>query len=292
MKTTPAATAAWGPTRAPSLAITLSFALAATVAALMPASPLRNIGFAPIEPSTQAPDAPASARSKAPASYNTDSDLAPAPPFYLHAATPAEARRAVRCLTDAIYYEAANEPIEGQRAIAQVVVNRVRDPHFPKSVCGVVYEGWQRHTGCQFSFVCDGSIRRRHADPAEWRRLAPIAQAALNGYVVREVGSATHYYAQYVRPNWVRTVDKVAQIGQHIFCAWQGRAGYVSSLNASYQGGEFEISNAVLNGDAMAPAPRHARRRAPARTVARHRIHRVIGRLRVADRGGRGDGRA
>lgn len=285
MKTTPAATAAWGPTRAPSLAITLSFAFAATIVALMPNSPLRNFGLAPAPASEKA-----SATAAAP--VNTDTNLAPAPPFYLHAASAAEAQRAVRCLTDAIYYEAANEPLEGQRAIAQVVVNRVRDPHFPKSVCGVVYEGWQRHTGCQFSFVCDGSLRHRRADPAEWRQLVPIAQAALDGYVVPEVGSATHYYAQYVRPYWKGTVDQITQIGQHIFCSWQGRAGYVSSLDASYQGGEFDISNAVLDGDFLKPAPTHVTRRTTTKTVARRRIHRVTGRLRVADRGGRSDARA
>jgi len=169
-------------------------------------------------------------------------------PFFLHAANPAEQDRAVRCLTDAIYYEAANEPVEGQRAVAQVVVNRVRDKHFPKSVCGVVFEGWERRTGCQFSFVCDGSIRRRHADPAAWDRVRPIAEAALNGYVVPEVGTATHYYATYVRPNWIRTVSQVTEIGKHVFCSWKGKAGLPTSLASAYGGGEFQVADAALDG--------------------------------------------
>ena len=267
---TPAATVAWDEPRARSIAFSLFFVFAAAVVAL---TPLARLAILP--PVTGAP-APA-------ATSALETNLAPAPPFYLHAASPAEADRAVRCLTDAIYYEAANEPEEGQRAVAQVVVNRVRDPHFPKSVCGVVYEGWQRRTGCQFSFVCDGSISRRHADQALWDRLRPLAEQALAGYVVPEVGSSTHYYAEYVRPNWVGTVDRITQIGAHIFCSWRGRAGFVSSLTESYQGGEFGISDAVLDGDVTRPAP--------PTTIARRRVGRVTGRLRVAS-SGHGDLRA
>lgn len=287
MKTTPAASAAWDQSRAPSYAITFSLALAAAAVALTPASRLQSFRLDPFS-------APATSTAPA-ASANTDTNLAAAPPFYLHAATPAEARRAVRCLTDAIYYEAANQPEEGQRAIAQVVLNRVRDPHFPKSVCGVVYEGWARRTGCQFSFVCDGSIRRRHADPAAWNHLKPLAQQALSGYVVPEVGSATHYYAQYVRPNWEGTVARITQIGAHIFCSWQGRAGFVSALDESYQGGEFAISDAVLDGDAGEQVVSNkavSRKLAVSTKASAHsRIHRVTGRLRVADSEG-GDGKA
>ncbi len=270
MTTTPAATAAWAEPHARSIAFSLFFVFAAAVVALTPAPMLANLS-------------PLLGGAPSAAAADEDTNLVPAPPFYLHAASPAEAARAVRCLTDAIYYEAANEPEEGQRAVAQVVVNRLRDPHFPKSVCGVVYEGWARRAGCQFSFVCDGSIRRRHADRAMWDQLQPIAEQALNGYVVPEVGSATHYYAQYVRPYWEGTVDKITQIGAHIFCSWRGRAGFVSSLTASYEGGEFGVSDAVLDGDAAQPAP--------AKTIARRRSGRVTGRLRVAS-SGPGDPRA
>ncbi len=180
-------------------------------------------------------------------------------PFYLHAQNAAEQDRAVRCLTDALYYEAANEPIQGQRAVAQVVVNRVRDKHFPKSVCGVVYQGWERRTGCQFSFACDGSIRRRHANPAAWDRLRPVATAALNGSIVPEVGTATHYYATYVHPNWLRSVAQITEIGKHVFCSWRGKAGMPSALASAYAGGEFQVADAALDGT----------RKPPARPVAR-----------------------
>jgi spore germination cell wall hydrolase CwlJ-like protein len=265
MNMTPAGTAAWAAPPMRVVAISIFLALSAVAVAINPASPLQRLVLA-------AASAPAASA----AATDDDTNVAAAPPFYLHAASPSEADRAVRCLTDAIYYEAANEPEEGQRAVAQVVVNRVRDPHFPKSVCGVVYQGWQRSTGCQFSFVCDGSIRRRHADQALWNRLKPIARDALNGYVVPEVGSATHYYARYVRPNWVGTVSQITQIGAHVFCSWKGHAGFVSALTANYAGGEFGISDAVLDGDASKPAP-------PV-TVARRRLRRVTGRLRVAAR--------
>jgi spore germination cell wall hydrolase CwlJ-like protein len=268
MKTTPAATAVWDRSHAPPYGLTFVLAFAAAAVALTPVLRLEGLSM------FGAP-APASATVAAP--HGADTNLAAAPPFYLHAANAAETRRAVRCLTDAIYYEAASEPVEGQRAVAQVVLNRVRDPHFPKSVCGVVYQGWARRTGCQFSFVCDGSIRRRHADQATWNRLKPLAEQALSGYVVPEVGSATHYYAEYVRPNWQGTVAEVTQIGAHIFCSWKGSAGFVSALDEAYQGGEFAISDAALDGEGAAPATRPT----PGKLVAR-RIHRVTGRLRVA----------
>lgn len=169
-------------------------------------------------------------------------------PFVLHAANTAEAERAVQCLTNAIYYEAASEPLDGQRAVAQVVVNRVRDRHFPKSVCGVVYEGWERRTGCQFSFVCDGSIRRRPASADALDRVRPVAEAALGGYVDTAVGAATHYHAEYVLPYWRSSVAKITEIGRHIFYSWKGRAGLASALTMPYGGGEFQVAEAALRG--------------------------------------------
>jgi hypothetical protein len=208
-------------------------------------------------------------------------DLNAVQPFFLKAANPAEQERAVRCLTDAIYYEAANEPEEGQRAVAQVVVNRVRDKHFPQSICGVVYEGWERRTGCQFSFVCDGSIHRRHADSADWDRLRPLAEQALSGHVEPEVGTATHYYAVYVRPNWLRSVAQITEIGKHVFCSWKGKAGRPSALDESYTGGEFKVADAALNGVRAIPKIRpiakirEERRRSPSTVLAARRPTRV-----------------
>ena len=129
-------------------------------------------------------------------------------------------RRAVLCLTQAVYYEAAYEPIEGRRAVAQVVLNRMRHPAFPKSICGVVYQG--AGTGvCQFTFVCDGALYRRPAQAA-WNQAEKIAEAALAGYVEKSVGEATHYHADYVAPRWAPMLAKVAEIGQHIFYRWTG----------------------------------------------------------------------
>ncbi|MEO6339398.1 MAG: cell wall hydrolase, partial [Caulobacteraceae bacterium] len=132
-------------------------------------------------------------------------EIEPATPFVLQAKLPAERERAVRCLTNAIYYEAALESVDGQRAVAQVVLNRVRDPNFPKSICGVVYEGWERATGCQFSFTCDNALLRAPMAPF-YQNSRKVAEAALAGSVMGEVGTATHYHADYVAPYWGPTL--------------------------------------------------------------------------------------
>lgn len=145
---------------------------------------------------------------------------------------------AADCLADAIYYEAAFEPDGGQRAVAQVVLNRVRDSNFPDTVCGVVYQGRQRKTGCQFSFVCDGSLTRRPPQVAQLDQARRIAEDALSGYVADAVGTATHYHTDYVSPYWAPTLVEVAEIGQHIFYRWPGDAGDPAALDTIYQGGE------------------------------------------------------
>ena len=232
--------------------VPILLALSAGLLTLQPLKPLAALqDFARSVRGPQSPDpAPASPLAQW-----------PAPPFFLHAASLAEADRATRCLTDAIYYEAGDQSVEGQRAVAQVVLNRVRDPNFPKSVCGVVYEGWRRKTGCQFSFACDGSLHRRPASTALWRRMRPLAVAALNGYVVPEVGAATHYYATYVTPTWLTSVATVTQIGQHIFCAWKGHAGLPSALTAAYRGGELNIADMALDGERPRLVKSHGRHR-------------------------------
>jgi spore germination cell wall hydrolase CwlJ-like protein len=111
----------------------------------------------------------------------------------------ADRDRSIDCLTAAIYYEAATEPLDGQRAVAQVVLNRVRHPAYPHTVCGVVFEGARRYTGCQFSFTCDGSLRRAPMESL-WQRARGVAESALDGYVYAPVGWATHYHANYVVP--------------------------------------------------------------------------------------------
>ncbi|HKC02185.1 MAG TPA: cell wall hydrolase [Sphingomicrobium sp.] len=142
-------------------------------------------------------------------------------------------RRALLCLTQAVYYEAAFEPVEGRRAVAQVVLNRLRHPAFPKSVCGVVYQSNGRV--CQFTFVCDGALYRQPARDA-WLRAEEIARAALAGYVDATVGEATHYHADYVAPRWAPLLGKVAQIGQHIFYRWPGAWGLPAAFTGRYIG--------------------------------------------------------
>jgi spore germination cell wall hydrolase CwlJ-like protein len=172
-------------------------------------------------------------------------------PFILPAG--AERERALQCLTQAVYYEAGFEIGEGQRAVAQVVLNRLRHPAYPKSVCGVVYQGSQRMTGCQFSFTCDGSLARVPGEAA-WNRAREVASQALAGYVYKPVGTSTHYHADYVFPYWAVTLVKLKQIGAHIFYRMTGPAGAPSGFTGKYAGGETVIDPAILTGgDAITP---------------------------------------
>lgn len=145
---------------------------------------------------------------------------------------------ALKCLTQAVYYEAANEPLGGRRAVAQVVLNRVRHPAFPHSVCEVVY---QRTGGvCQFTFACDGALARIPV-PAVWERSLREAREALAGQVETSVGMATHYHADYVYPAWAPRLEKVAAIGQHLFYRWPLGWGRRKAFAAAYTGIETGV---------------------------------------------------
>src|SRR6476661_8801785 len=145
--------------------------------------------------------------------------------------------QALSCLASAVYYEAGNQGEDGARAVAQVVLNRVRHPAFPASVCGVVYEGSTRATGCQFTFTCDGSLNRQ-PDGEGWRRAMRIAQDALSGAVYSPVGWATHYHADYVVPYWASTMAKNAVVGAHLFYRWSGGWGQPAAFTSAYLGRE------------------------------------------------------
>lgn len=123
---------------------------------------------------------------------------------------------AIQCLTTAVYYEAAGEPIAGQRGVAQVVLNRLRNPRYPKTICGVIYQGAERSTGCQFSFACDGSLRRV-PNPSAWATAKAAAISVLNGMSSFEVGQATHYHTMAVFPAWAPQLAKIGIIGHHVF---------------------------------------------------------------------------
>jgi spore germination cell wall hydrolase CwlJ-like protein len=122
-----------------------------------------------------------------------------------------------KCLANGIYFEARSESVRGQAAVAQVILNRVRNPAYPNSICGVVYQNDSWFNRCQFSFACDGR-KKRIDDPVAYKTAQDIAMAVTAGKIfIPEVGSSTHYYAQYVHPGWARTMQKMTKIGLHIF---------------------------------------------------------------------------
>lgn len=158
--------------------------------------------------------------------------IVPARPFAFGRATALDRARALECLTTTIYYEAATEPDAGQRAVAQVILNRARHPAFPASVCGVVYQGSER-AGCQFSFACDGAMARLPARAA-WARAARAAAAALAGYVYAPVGLATHYHTYAVTPAWNRGLVMTDVVGAHFFHRWKGYWGTAAAFRQPY----------------------------------------------------------
>jgi hypothetical protein len=157
-------------------------------------------------------------------------------PFFA-AGSPLDRARAEQCLAMAVYYEAATEPDAGQRAVAQVVLNRVAHPAYPDTVCGVVFQGSERATGCQFTFTCDGSLARRPA-ACWWDRARRVARAALAGAVFAPVGLATNYHTLQVHPAWSDSLITVATIGAHRFFRLPGAAGQRAAFRAAYLGGE------------------------------------------------------
>jgi spore germination cell wall hydrolase CwlJ-like protein len=162
---------------------------------------------------------------------------------------PAARAQALNCLASAVYYEAGNQDENGGRAVAQIVLNRVRHPAFPATVCGVVYQGSTRATGCQFTFTCDGSLNHR-PDADGWRRATQVAEQALDGAVYAPVGWATHYHADYVVPYWASTMAKNAVVGAHLFYRWAGGWGQPAVFAKIYAG--REPNAAALRSAALA----------------------------------------
>jgi len=174
-------------------------------------------------------------------------------------------RQALHCLTQAAYYEAGGNGSDAQAAVAQVVLNRVREADFPKSVCGVVYQGSERDTGCQFTFTCDGALARP-LDKAAWTGAQKVAARALSGYVVKTVGPSTYYHADYVFPTWAPTLDKIAKVGPHIFYSVAGEEG--SLLTSRYAGGELKLARVMLDAaDRFLSKPKRAAE-APVQTAS------------------------
>jgi spore germination cell wall hydrolase CwlJ-like protein len=165
----------------------------------------------------------------------------PAAAPFLFKGNAAARSQALTCLASAVYYEAGNQDTDGERAVAQVVLNRVRHPAFPGSICAVVYEGSTKPTGCQFTFTCDGSLNRQ-PDADGWRKAMTVAEAALSGSVYAPVGWATHYHANYVVPYWASTMAKSAVVGAHLFYRWSGTWGQPAVFSKAYAGHEPSAS--------------------------------------------------
>jgi spore germination cell wall hydrolase CwlJ-like protein len=195
---------------------------------------------------------------------NRDIPIASAPnpaakPFEFRG-TSAARSQALDCLASAAYYEAGDQGDDGERAVAQVVLNRVRHPAFPSTVCGVVYEGSTKPTSCQFTFTCDGSLSRQPSAQG-WKRAYGIAEAAIAGSVYAPVGYATHYHANYVVPYWASasTLLKDAVVGAHIFYRWAGGWGLPNAFAKRYAGHEPDAR--ALRSAAVAAAAVNAANR-------------------------------
>jgi Cell Wall Hydrolase len=205
--------------------------VAATGFETLPARP----GEAPVLGAETLPVDPADARARNAAIAMFAGKLDPAARFRF-SGTPQDQSRAVECLALAAMAEAGpSDP--GQRAVIQVVLNRVRHPAFAKSVCGVVFEGSQRATGCQFSFSCDGSLARRYGDAA-WTAARARAADMLSGAVYAPVGNATHYHTDWVHPYWSPKLVKLARVETHLFFRWPGFWGTNRAMHVAYRGGE------------------------------------------------------
>ncbi len=183
-----------------------------------------------------------------PAAAGDDASAAP----FVFAGDGLQKLTAAQCLATAAWYEAGDDPT-GQRSVMQVVLNRVRHPAFPNSICGVVFQGSERATGCQFTFTCDGSMTRRKPSAAAWSRAQALGQRALSGDVDPSVREATHYHADYVTPWWSPHLRQVAKVGSHIFYRWDGQKGI--RLSTSSRSGVEVLPSALYAGsEAGVPA--------------------------------------
>ena len=180
-------------------------------------------------------------------SYSTDPN--PAARAFRFRGGAEDLARATDCLATGVLYEAGDDPV-GQRAVAQVVINRARHPAFPKTICGVVFEGQERRTGCQFSFTCDGALLRWSPGEAMWARARKVAADALSGAVYRRVGHATHYHTDWVVPYWQSSLDKIAKVGDHLFFRWTGWWGTPPAFNRAVATAEPVIARIA----ALSPA--------------------------------------
>jgi len=177
--------------------------------------------------------------------------LVRAQPYYLERKAP-DFERARDCLASAAWYEAGDDAT-GERSVVQVVLNRLMHPAFPKTVCGVVFQGQDRATGCQFTFTCDGALVRRAPSDKAWLRAQAIAELALGGRVDPSVGLATHYHTDWVVPNWSGSLDKIAQVGTHLFFRFRGFWGQRAAMHRPPGASEPAIAKLAALSPAHAP---------------------------------------
>ncbi len=203
-----------------------------------------------VEPQAQPSLDPLTALSQNAAVPFVKGPITPARAFKFTASS-ADRVQATECLALTAMAEAGGSDA-GQRAVIQVVLNRVRHPAFAKTICGVVFEGVDRATGCQFTYTCDGSLSRRYPDAA-WQAARKRAREALDGYVYKPVGLATHYHTNWVYPYWSSSLDKLAQVDTHLFFRWRGFWGTPAALRAAYRGGEPSFAALVEQVKAIAP---------------------------------------
>lgn len=231
-----------------------AYPISSIVAAVSPG--LRALGLPlaisplPLLPPAIGPGLPDEAARKAAQRINAAIPFAsvperPAAPFRF-AGSQEDRLRAIDCIASAAYYEAGGDLV-GQRAVVQVVLNRMRHPAFPASACGVVFQGAERTTGCQFTFTCDGAMARRPM-PWLWDKARAIAAKALDGAVFAPVGHATHYHTDWVAPPWSSELDKIARVGPHLFFRWRGGWGSPAVFHQRADPGEPTIA-------ALSPVP-------------------------------------
>ena len=277
-----------GPLAAFAALTLLPFALLALMGGL-PAPTASSPPISPVEAAEPMPDLPASPEDTVVFSELTATDararnaavefaaVGPGTPSpFRFDGSAADRLRARDCLALAGMAEAGGGDGD-QRAVMQVILNRVRHPAFARTVCGVVFEGAQRPTGCQFSFTCDGSLARRYSDAA-WRAARDRAEQMLGGATHAPVGNATHFHADYVYPWWSDQLDKVAQVGPHIFFRWRGFWGSRSALSARYAGGEpdpLRLRETALVTAAANPLPGLLESGEAVRSITRDRVARA-----------------
>lgn len=175
--------------------------------------------------------------------FSPDARVPAAPVFW--AGGTVDRERATDCLAAAGVYEAGSGAAD-QRAVMQVILNRMRHSAFPHSVCGVVFQGAERTTGCQFTFTCDGAMLRRSPSPEAWRRARMIAMEMLTGRVEPSVGLATHYHTDWVHPAWSGRLQKIAAVSTHLFLRWRGNFGEPRAFTTRYSGSEPLITKMAL----------------------------------------------